>query len=145
MFINNLVYTKNINVTFIILGLFIIIELLSLIFGPMIEYISLKIKKLSILRIEKLILNKTASVKYEMLENSEFYSDLERFTEDGASKPYDLYETFISIITSFLLLINSTIYIYIINKYYALIIIILTLFSIYFLNKVSDEQFKIKW
>nr|WP_207104983.1 ABC transporter ATP-binding protein [Staphylococcus capitis]QGN18865.1 nsjT ABC transporter ATP-binding protein [Staphylococcus capitis] len=122
-----------------------VIELFSLICGPMIEYISLKIKKLSTLKIEKLILEKTSLVKYEMLENSEFYSDLERFTQEGASKSYDLYETFISIITSLLLLTNATIYIFVINKYYAIVIIILTLFSIYFLNKVSDEQFKIKW
>ena len=111
-----------------------VIELFSLICGPMIEYISLKIKKLSTLKIEKLILEKTSLVKYEMLENSEFYSDLERFTQEGASKSYDLYETFISIITSLLLLTNATIYIFVINKYYAIVIIILTLFSIYFLN-----------
>lgn len=40
-----------------------------------------------------------------MLENSEFYSDLERFTQEGASKPFDLYKTSVSITTSLLLLL----------------------------------------
>ncbi|MEB6243533.1 ABC transporter ATP-binding protein/permease [Staphylococcus gallinarum] len=145
LFINNLVYTKNLKQSLTILAIFVCIEVFSLVFGPIIEFISAKIQKMSILGTETMILKKTSTVRYEMLENSEFYSDLERFTQEGASKPFDLYKTSVSITTSLLLLFNSIVYIFMINKYYSIIIILLTMFSMFFLNKISDEQFKIKW
>lgn len=141
----NMTITKNFNRVLFAFIFYICASLFSETIGSIMEYYQNKFQTLINYKLSYKIMNKCTKLSLKHFEDSEIYDKLQRVQNETSYKPYQVFLSILSLITSVITLISAVGIIINWKPWVFLILVLIPItFSVYFL-KIGQREFNISW
>ena len=141
----NMITTKNFNRVLFAFIFYICANLFSETVGSIMEYYQNKFQTLINYKLSYKIMNKCTKLSLKHFEDSEIYDKLQRVQNETSYKPYQVFLSILSLITSIVTLFSAVTIIINWKPWVLLILVLIPItFSVYFL-KIGQREFNISW
>lgn len=126
---------------FIYIGLTFASELLSQVYG----YFNSKFQFKVNYKLNYLVMEKSSKLSLKEFENPRVYDKLERVTKEISYKPYQIFQSVISLITTGVTLISSLLFLMAWNPKVTILLLLIPIISLAFFLKIGQQEFYIQW
>lgn len=141
----NMITTKDFNRVLFAFIFYICASLFSETVGSIMEYYQNKFQTLINYKLSYKIMNKCTKLSLKHFEDSEIYDKLQRVQNETSYKPYQVFLSILSLITSIVTLFSAVTIIINWKPWVLLILVLIPItFSMYFL-KIGQREFNISW
>ena len=141
----NMITTKDFNRVLFAFIFYICASLFSETVGSIMEYYQNKFQTLINYKLSYKIMNKCTKLSLKHFEDSEIYDKLQRVQNETSYKPYQVFLSILSLITSIVTLFSAVTIIINWKPWVLLILVLIPItFSVYFL-KIGQREFNISW
>lgn len=141
----NMITTKNFNRVLFAFIFYVCANLFSETVGSIIEYYQSKFQTIINYKLSYKIMNKCTKLSLKHFEDSEIYDKLQRVQNETSYKPYQVFLSILSLITSIVTLFSAATIIINWKPWVLLILVLIPItFSMYFL-KIGQREFNISW
>lgn len=143
--INNISMRKEINIIFAYLIFYVFIALVTNMFMKIYSYLDTKFNMILGYKINILLLNRISDLNLSDFEKSETYDMVEKITQESTYRPFQIIKAIISMITSFITLISSIIYISVWDVRIGIILLIIPFLTMMVFLKLGQKEFLLIW
>lgn len=140
----NAVFKKGSNI-FTVLIVYILMQVLLSILSQLNSYISEKFNMNLSYNLNLKLLEKTSSLNLIDFEQADTYNLIENIVQDSTYKPFQLFNAIIGVITGFLSLLTSIIYVTTWNVVVSIFLLIIPVISLVIFMRVGQLEFLIQW
>lgn len=140
----NAVFKKGSNI-FSVLIIYILMQILLSILNQLNSYISEKFNMNLSYNLNLKLLKKTSSLNLIDFEQADTYNLIENIVQDSTYKPFQLFNAIIGVITGFLSLLTSIIYVSTWNAVISTFLLIIPVISLVIFMRVGQLEFLIQW
>ncbi|WP_242257950.1 ABC transporter ATP-binding protein [Streptococcus thoraltensis] len=140
----NAVFKKGSNI-FTVLIVYILMQILLSILSQLNSYISEKFNMNLSYNLNLKLLKKTSSLNLIDFEQADTYNLIENIVQDSTYKPFQLFNAIIGVITGFLSLLTSIIYVSTWNMAVSTFLLIIPVISLVIFMRVGQLEFLIQW
>ncbi|HEM4814174.1 TPA: ABC transporter ATP-binding protein [Streptococcus suis] len=140
----NAVLKKGSNI-FSVLIVYILIQMMLSILSQLNSYISEKFNMNLSYNLNLKLLKKTSSLNLIDFEQADTYNLIENIVQDSTYKPFQLFNAIIGVITGFLSLLTSIIYVSTWNVAVSTFLLIIPVISLVIFMRVGQLEFLIQW
>ncbi|MDG3140953.1 ABC transporter ATP-binding protein/permease [Streptococcus suis] len=142
--LNNAVLKKGSNI-FSVLIVYILMQMMLSILSQLNSYISEKFNMNLSYNLNLKLLKKTSSLNLIDFEQADTYNLIENIVQDSTYKPFQLFNAIIGVITGFLSLLTSIIYVSTWNVAVSTFLLIIPVISLVIFMRVGQLEFLIQW
>ncbi|MFH6655813.1 ABC transporter ATP-binding protein [Streptococcus suis] len=140
----NAVLKKGSNI-FLVLIVYILMQMMLSILSQLNSYISEKFNMNLSYNLNLKLLKKTSSLNLIDFEQADTYNLIENIVQDSTYKPFQLFNAIIGVITGFLSLLTSIIYVSTWNVAVSTFLLIIPVISLVIFMRVGQLEFLIQW
>lgn len=144
--INSLVRIQTeLKTVLIIFCIYIAVSFFSDIISQISEYYNTKFQFSMNYKLNYVIMEKSSKLSLEDFENPEVYDKLERITREVAYKPYQIFQSAITMITAIVTLISALTFLMVWNPTMSMLMLLVPVISLFYFLRIGQQEFFMQW
>ncbi|WP_458120432.1 ABC transporter ATP-binding protein [Paenibacillus sp. Z6-24] len=144
--INSLVHIQGgLQSVLILFGVYIFVTLVAEMLSLIADFYNTRFQFSMGYKLNYLIMEKSGKLALEDFENPEVYDRLERITREISYKPFQIFQSFIGMITATVTLISAIVFLMTWNWMISVLLLIVPILSLIYFLRIGQQEFFIQW
>ncbi|WP_322907291.1 ABC transporter ATP-binding protein [Paenibacillus campi] len=126
-------------------GTYIVVTLISELISQTMDYYNTRFQFSMNYKLNYMIMEKSGRLALEDFENPEVYDRLERITREISYKPFQIFQSFIAMITAAVTLVSAIVFLMTWNWFIAVLLLLVPMLSLFYFLRIGQQEFFIQW
>lgn len=124
---------------------YVLISIISDLFSQILAYLKNKFQYTLQYKLNYVVMCKSTDLELKDYENANIYNKLQKIVNELPYKPYQMFDSVSIIISSFVTMVSSLIFLFMWNIFFALILLLVPALSLIYFLRVGQEEFEMIW
>ncbi|WP_411348733.1 ABC transporter ATP-binding protein [Paenibacillus sp. WLX2291] len=124
---------------------YIVVTLISELISQTMDFYNTRFQFSMNYKLNYMIMEKSGRLALEDFENPEVYDRLERITREISYKPFQIFQSFIAMITAAVTLVSAILFLMTWNWFIAVLLLLVPVLSLFYFLRIGQQEFFIQW